>query len=356
MWSDLPSDHWASQYIQALADREILRGFPDETFHPDDQITRAQFAAVISKAFTQPNKRDPIEFTDVPSVYWAAEAIAATYARGFLSGYPEQRFGPEQSITRGEVLVSLASGLEYTPTQPVEATLAVYEDADQIPGFAIAALAAATEKGLVVNYPQVGMLNPRREASRAEVAAMLYQALASLGEVPVLASAYVPNQSLEPETDSAPIATQTAALIKQLESPDEAVRQQAAQTLAQQDIAVVPELVKALQKDSIRPQVSDILTNIGDNAVPVLIAALQQDEGYESVLDVLVRIGAVSTLVGAVENNKVIERTGTALVRIGQPAVPELVAALKQDKLHDKAVAVLTQIGEPALADLVAAL
>ncbi|MEO1399870.1 MAG: S-layer homology domain-containing protein [Cyanobacteria bacterium J06635_1] len=358
MWSDLPSEHWARQYIQALADREILRGFPDGTFRPDAQITRAQFAAVISKAFTKPNKRDPIEFTDVPSVYWASEAIAATYARGFLSGYPEQRFGPEQPITRGEVLVSLASGLEYTPSEPVEATLSVYEDGDQIPGFAIAALAAATEKNLVVNYPQVSLLNPRREASRAEVAAILYQALVSLGEVPALASAYVPGltQGTEESSGETPVVAQTTALITQLESPDATVREQAAQALVQQSAAAVPELVKALQKESIRPQVSDILTNIGDNAVPVLIAALQQDQGYESVLDVLVRIGAVSTLVGAVENNKMIERTGTALVRIGQPAVPELVAALKKEALHDKAVAVLTQIGEPALADMMAAL
>lgn len=356
MWSDLPSDHWASQFIQALADRDILQGFPDGRFYADANITRAQFAAVISKAFSKPDSRGPIQFQDVALSHWAAEAIQSAYQQGFLSGYPNQRFKPEQPITRAEMLVSLANGLGYTPAIEVETTLAKYQDSARIPAFAKSPIATATEKNLVVNYPKIKALNPRQNATRADVAATLYQALVSLGEAPQIVSPYLANPPEANPSETSP--TEAAAQwIEQLQDPDETVRQQATQSLIESDAEAVPALVNALQTNTaVQSSVADILVNIGAKATPVLAAALQQDSGVQQVMDVLVRIGSVSALIGILENNETLERTGTVLTRIGQPAVPELIAALQKETLHDKAVAILGQIGEPALASLVASL
>jgi hypothetical protein len=69
--------------------------------------------------------------------------------------------------------------------------LSVYSDASQIPNYATNSVAAATTRQLVVNYPAVGQLNPNRQATRAEVAAFVYQALVSKGSAQAIPSPYL---------------------------------------------------------------------------------------------------------------------------------------------------------------------
>lgn len=197
-FSDVPSNYWARDFIAALASRNIIAGFPDGTFRPEAPVTRAQFAAMVSNAFNVPAVRSSVNFTDVPSNYWARNAIRTAYERGFLSGYPGNIFRPEQNIPREQVLVSLASGLNYSPTASVGTTLGYYNDASGISGYAQNNIAAATERGLVVNYPVVRSLNPTRSATRAEVAAFIYQALVNQGQANAITSPYI--VSLAPTT------------------------------------------------------------------------------------------------------------------------------------------------------------
>ena len=186
-FSDIPETYWAKDVIEKLAAEEIISGYEDETFKPDNSISRAEFAALINKAF--PNKpaiREALEFTDVPSDYWANEAIATAYRKGFLSGYKDSIFNPEENIIRAQVLVALANGLGYEASQLPEDTIEVFEDAEEIPDYAISPLAAAVEKSMVVNYPKIESLEPNKEATRAEVAAFLSQALVAEGEMSAL--------------------------------------------------------------------------------------------------------------------------------------------------------------------------
>ena len=190
-FSDLSSDYWARGFIQELANRGVISGFPDGTFRPNDPVTRAQFAAMVRQAFPRSATRNPVSFNDVPSNYWASEAIRAAYTTGFLSGYPDNFFRPDQNIPRAQVLVSLANGLGYNTTGTIGTTLQVYRDANGIPDWARSSIAAATERQIVVNYPDVSTLNPNRSATRAEVAAFIYQALVSSGQVAAIQSPYV---------------------------------------------------------------------------------------------------------------------------------------------------------------------
>ena len=109
-FNDVSSNYWASSFINELSRRDIIAGFPDGSFRPDQNVTRAQFAAIVRKAFEKSPERSAINFTDVPANYWASSAIEEAYRTGFLSGYPGNRFQPEQNIPREQVLVSLASG------------------------------------------------------------------------------------------------------------------------------------------------------------------------------------------------------------------------------------------------------
>lgn len=213
-FSDVSSSYWAYGYIQALASRGVISGFPDGTFRPDAPVTRAQFAAMIRSAFDAPSTRTPINFVDVSSNYWAYSAIREAYTTGFLSGYPGNVFNPEQNIPRVQVLVSLANGLDYTASN-VQTTLNYYTDASGIPDYARSSVAAATEEEIVVNYPTLTRLNPNRNATRAEVAAFIYQALVSAGEASAINSPYVVKIGEDtPDTTSVVIPENTTLPIR----------------------------------------------------------------------------------------------------------------------------------------------
>jgi S-layer homology domain len=194
-FSDVASGYWANGYIQELANRNILTGFPDGSFRPDEPVTRAQFAAMLRTAFNRNTVRNNVNFKDVPNDYWASTAIRDAYAKGFMSGYPENDFRPGEYIPRAQVLVALTSGLSYAPSGAVGTTLQSFSDANSIPDWARNSIAAATEKKIVVNYPNAQYLNPTRPATRAEVAAFIYQAMASAGDVATVMSPYVVSQS-----------------------------------------------------------------------------------------------------------------------------------------------------------------
>jgi hypothetical protein len=216
--------NWARSFIEALAERGVIKGFPDGTFRPDDPVTRAQFAAMIRQAFPQTPKRQGISFVDVPANYWGAEAIQVAYRTGFLEGYPNNVFNPEQNIPRVQVLVSLVTGLELSPPAQVATILNTnFQDATQIPEFARNQVAAATLNQLVVNYPNVALLNPNQVATRADVAAFIYQALVKQGTLPAIGPGDVASQYIvgyKPPIAQPPSPDQTTALRQQYRLPE----------------------------------------------------------------------------------------------------------------------------------------
>ena len=181
--------HWAEDYIAALASREIIGGFLDGTYRPDEPVTRAQFAAIINKAFAPPPERPAANFGDVDRSFWGYQAIQTAYQGGFVAGYPGNVFRPSQNIPRVQALVALANGLKFEGGNAT--VLAKYADSGQVPDWAIPSIAAATQRNLVVSYPNVGVLNPNVNASRADIAAFVYQALVNAGEADPIPSRYV---------------------------------------------------------------------------------------------------------------------------------------------------------------------
>ncbi|MBD2021224.1 S-layer homology domain-containing protein, partial [Leptolyngbya sp. FACHB-36] len=214
---DVPSNYWASSFIQELVTRQVIAGFPDGTFRPEEPVTRAQFASMIRKAFSRQAIRNPAQFNDVPSNYWAAAAIQEAYSTGFLAGYPDGSFRPNENIPRAQVLVSLANGLNYAATGTVDNVLVAYNDAASIPGYARPSIAAATERRIVVNYPDVRTLSPNQTATRAEVAAFIYQALVSSGQVAAINSPYIVGQATAPQAVRIPAGTAIPVRYEQAE-------------------------------------------------------------------------------------------------------------------------------------------
>jgi S-layer homology domain len=185
VFTDIDS-HWTKACILQLAERNIVKGYPDNTFRPDGTITRAEFAALVFTVFPDALiVRSPLSFSDVPEGYWAKAAVEWAYQRGFFSGYPDQTFRPDQPIPRVQAIAVLATALGYPfPTISEETLQQYFDDVAEIPDYAKGAIAVSTLKSLVVNYPDVRKLQPNRAATRGEVAALWCQALAIPNVVP----------------------------------------------------------------------------------------------------------------------------------------------------------------------------
>ena len=189
--SDVPTTHWAYPFIKPMFDNGYLPDFPESSFQPDQPVTRAELAAFLNQAFGDvPREGSVRAFVDVPSNYWAAPAIDSAISQGFMNGYPEGDFRPDQAVPRNEVLVSLASGLGLAGPPAPDQTLQAFIDSGAVPAWARAKVAAAAENALVVNYPNRDQLKPAQAATRAEIVAMIHQALVQQGELPTVESEY----------------------------------------------------------------------------------------------------------------------------------------------------------------------
>ncbi|MEG4498258.1 S-layer homology domain-containing protein [Microcoleus sp. F10-C6] len=191
-FSDIPDKYWAGPFILALVDRKIFADSTDNKFRPDEPMTRAELARLIQRMSDDKEPiRKSIDFKDVKDKSPASTAIDHTVKTGYLKGYPNNEFRPEKQIPRVEVIAALASGLSLKPSTKATKTLRVYTDRAKVPKWAVNKVASATEAGIVVNHPKRTLLQPNRIATRAEVAAMIYQAMAKKGQVPAKASEYV---------------------------------------------------------------------------------------------------------------------------------------------------------------------
>ncbi|NES73381.1 MAG: S-layer homology domain-containing protein, partial [Okeania sp. SIO2D1] len=192
--NDLPSfvdidQHWAREFITRLADLELVSGFADGNFQPNALINRAQYAALLVKIFNPAPIRPATKFLDVPDSFWAANAIGQAYRAGFISGFPDQTFQPQQNLRRLHLVISLANGLRLPEAD--EEILDYYEDSYALPGYSLAPVAAATKAKIVINYPKPNLFEDFQEATRAEAVVMAFQSLVYLNKVNPIDSPYI---------------------------------------------------------------------------------------------------------------------------------------------------------------------
>jgi hypothetical protein len=201
-FTDIAPDHWAWPLLADLAQRDLVAGFPDGAYRPAEPMTRAEFAAQLARLFDFPQDQSHLPegqaYPDVPAGHWAYSSVQKSVQMGFLTGYPEGVFLPNQTVTRIHVIVALANGLMLRSSSGSAPVLALYSDQSQVPPWAIRQLVAATEAGLVVNYPDLNQLAPNKTATRAEVAAMLHRALVYTGQLQDVPFPYVVVPPVEP--------------------------------------------------------------------------------------------------------------------------------------------------------------
>lgn len=112
-YPDVPSNYWAYKQIQSLTDEEVLVGYPDGNFKPDESATRAEFASMVIKALHQDKSalKKTFEFKDVPYKHWAFNSIQRAINFDLIKNTPDNNFRPEDTITKKEAMDIMVSAL-----------------------------------------------------------------------------------------------------------------------------------------------------------------------------------------------------------------------------------------------------
>ncbi|HZG56304.1 S-layer homology domain-containing protein [Paenibacillus sp.] len=188
-FSDIDS-HWARGAIVSAVEKGYVRGYPDGTFKPDAQVTRAEFLAIVTRASKLEAASAYEPFDDVASTHWAVDALNKGIGMGFIN--PAEygaTFKPDQALTRAEMVKWLVSGLAKSDPSFVAALKDTRETilpfTEYFPGkfkeADIPYIAVARGTGLVGGFPD-GSFGPDRTTTRAEVVVLLGRYLAVEGK------------------------------------------------------------------------------------------------------------------------------------------------------------------------------
>ncbi len=205
--------HWAQENIQSWIDRDLAAGYPDGTFQPDEEVTRAEFVTFMNRAFDIAETETPRSpgFKDVHKEDWHHDNVAAAVQEGLLTGYPDGTFRPERSITREEAAAIIDRLLEpeYTgengndsdnesnsgsnsdsnsdsnsgsgnesanPAENDALLLDRFTDAEDISQWAEKSVSAVDAAGIMSGYPD-GTFRPGYPITRAETVSSLDRAM-----------------------------------------------------------------------------------------------------------------------------------------------------------------------------------
>lgn len=166
--------HWAKAYIESMAAKHVVHGRTEQKFVPNDGITRAEFAKLMVTALELDLVPYKGSFEDVKSDAWYADYVQTAYENGIITGRVEGKvFDPNAKIMRQEIMAMVGRALGKQAIRPVDALLASFKDADKVAQYAKEHAALLVELGIVGGYPD-GTLRPWENTTRAEAVKLIY--------------------------------------------------------------------------------------------------------------------------------------------------------------------------------------
>jgi hypothetical protein len=177
-FDDVQSESWYSSAVSFVAAREIANGTSSTTFSPDEQITRGQFIVMAMKAFDiEVDDKAATNFADAGDTYYT-EYLATAKSMNIVSGVGENKFAPDNTITRQDFITILYNVMKATNELPADTDTSKFDDfndADVVASYAEEAMRAYVENGYIAGSNN--NLNPNSFATRAEMAQLLYNIL-----------------------------------------------------------------------------------------------------------------------------------------------------------------------------------
>ena len=169
-FTDINSSHWAYDSVINLSEKFILNGYLDGTFKPENNITRAEFAKIIVSATGSVDPYALSTFKDVNNGDWYYSYVSTAYSMGYITGYPDGTFRPNDNITRADICTIVNRVLKAENT-----SVSAFRDDSSIPSYAKDAVYALNSKGVINGY-QDGTFAPLTFATRAQTAKIIYGA------------------------------------------------------------------------------------------------------------------------------------------------------------------------------------
>ncbi len=171
--------HWSVGVVRQLVNMGIISGYEDNSFRPDNLITRTECAALIARALSiPPGDVEKLNiFSDRANIMeWAKSIVASVVDAGYINGYMDadgnKTFEPDKPVTRVELATILSRYFIKESSDEPKVTDNNFADQDKIPGWAINGINVAVFYGLVNGYPD-GTFKPQQAVTRAEAASMI---------------------------------------------------------------------------------------------------------------------------------------------------------------------------------------
>lgn len=176
-FSDI-TNHWAKMNVEKLAARNIAFGKNEGVFAPDDYVTRAEFAVMITRALGITEEEGTMNFDDVKG--WFAEDISTAYEAGLLNGRSDGKFYPNDRIKRKDMAVIIYNALKFADkdvtVKNVDKILSMFVDSLTIDEYAKESIAICTEAGIIMGR-DTKEFAPDENATRAEASAIIERML-----------------------------------------------------------------------------------------------------------------------------------------------------------------------------------
>lgn len=177
-FADVEETHWAFEYIADMAKMDIISGYPDGTFLPEEAVSRAEFARILASAAGLEIKPEAgSSFADVSPRDWCYPYIEAV--KDYFDGYnvdKEVIFAPNDKALREDIATAMVKVKGYDAEGADISTIEeMFTDCGDISEDAKKYIATAVDKGLIAGYPE-GTFLPRQTITRAEAASLLWHA------------------------------------------------------------------------------------------------------------------------------------------------------------------------------------
>ena len=165
IFTDLPVDHWAFDYITQLALDDIISGYEDKTFKPNGNVTRAELAKMLAASF---KLEGTTKYSDVNN-HWADNYISSV---GEFVPVKDNQFRPNEEATRQDVAVALVNILDKTERMKLQESKLTFDDIPMIDEEYLSHIGKAVSGGIISGYGD-GTFRPQEPITRAEVATMI---------------------------------------------------------------------------------------------------------------------------------------------------------------------------------------
>ncbi|TXK83828.1 S-layer homology domain-containing protein [Paenibacillus sp. N3.4] len=172
-------NHWAKEAILAAVKQGFVEGYPDQTFRPNNNVSRSEFVAMLIRALKiQPTGGSSLPFTDADQIPdWSKPFVSEAVKLGIVSGYEDNSFRSADPISRAELAVMIVKAFGLQVDWSAKASFA---DANDIPSWAVPHVAAAADAGFIQGRGN-NLFAPNDKATRAEVVNLILSMLKHKG-------------------------------------------------------------------------------------------------------------------------------------------------------------------------------